>query len=75
MAETALERCGPTLYIAPHTAGPAGGPVGCAFASRCAAIAVAIWDEAWYSPFFALTVFGLALVGSATLTARLSRQA
>lgn len=39
------------------------------------AIAVAIWDEAWYSPFFALTVFGLALVGSATLTARLSRQA
>jgi cellulose synthase/poly-beta-1,6-N-acetylglucosamine synthase-like glycosyltransferase len=39
------------------------------------AVAVAIWDEAWYSPFFALTVFGLALVGSATLTARLSRQA
>ena len=39
------------------------------------ATAVAIWDEAWYSPFFALTVFGLALVGSATLTARLARQA
>ncbi|BCW88278.1 hypothetical protein sos41_14170 [Alphaproteobacteria bacterium SO-S41] len=39
------------------------------------AVAVAIWDDAWYSPFFALTVFGLALVGAATLTARLSRQA
>lgn len=39
------------------------------------AIAVAIWDEAWYSPFFALTVFGLALVGAASLTAQLNRQA
>ncbi len=39
------------------------------------AVAVAIWDEAWYSPFFALTVFGLALVGAASLTAQLNRQA
>jgi cellulose synthase/poly-beta-1,6-N-acetylglucosamine synthase-like glycosyltransferase len=39
------------------------------------AIAIAIWDEAWYSPFFALTVFGLALVGAATLTSRLIREA
>ncbi len=39
------------------------------------AIAIAVWDEAWYSPFFALTVLGLALVGAATLTARLVRQA
>lgn len=39
------------------------------------AVSVAIWDEAWYSPFFALTVFGLALVGAASLTAQLGRQA
>lgn len=38
------------------------------------AIAVAIWDEAWYSPFYALTVVGLALVGAASLTAQLNRQ-
>ncbi len=37
------------------------------------AIAVAIWDEAWYSPFFFLTVFGLALVGSASLVAQATR--
>ncbi len=39
------------------------------------AIAVAIWDEAYYSPFFGLTVLGLALVGAATFTARLNREA
>lgn len=61
---------------APDKARPTKGHSGVAeLVLAVSAITVAIWDEAWYSPFFALTVFGLALVGSATLTARLSRQA